>query len=165
MTLAFIGVSTIRISLILVAGLAVARLSRGRSASLRHAVLATAVCGAVVVPVLGTALPSWHLNWLSSLPAVATSPPSSSGSVSVETAFGAPPHLGPVTTQANGLPGPSPARLPRLLFWIWTAGVLLTGLNLLAGLVRLRSLSSKTHVVNSGPWIEGLRDVDADARC
>ena len=170
MTLAFIGVCTVRVSIILAAGLAVARLARGHSASLRHAVLATAVCGALAAPVLGTALPSWHPTWLSTLSTLSTlseiapTSPETPATVSVGTTVGLPTRLDSAVTRASAPANATAARLPRLLLWTWIAGALMIALNLVVGLARLRCLSNTTSVVAGGPWLDGLHALESDAR-
>src|SRR5262249_26779599 len=60
-TVTLFVLSTVKLSLVIVAGLGTASLLRGRSAALRHWVLAVALLCAAIVPALELVVPAWDL--------------------------------------------------------------------------------------------------------
>jgi beta-lactamase regulating signal transducer with metallopeptidase domain len=169
MMLAALALATLRVSALLAAGLLIASALRYRSAALRHSVVTTTVCGALLVPVLGLMLPSWHVQWpaagavpttmavggdnssgvgitervvLPSLPSAAASAPASGA-----------------TSQARMLSIAVPgATATWSAIAIWLLGVLLCALALATRLLRLARIARSATPVSEGVWTACLRD-------
>jgi beta-lactamase regulating signal transducer with metallopeptidase domain len=142
-----------KISLIVLAGLAASLLLRRRSAALRHWVLAVAVCCAAIVPLIEGIVPTWRLP------------------LAAPTAFE--PYLGaspePAVEGPTATPGASQgdaARrrratgpgfdldLTRALIPFWITGTLMSLGVLLVGIFRIRWLASRSRLVTRGKWSE-----------
>ena len=164
MTLAFMAAATIRTSLLLAAALAATYLLRGRSAALRHAVLATAIVGSLAIPALGLLLPAWGIAIPASAAADVATPANGAGASGVSTtiAFG---DLGQ-TDGSTARAERRGAELPAASFvaWCWAIGAALGLVGLLAGLGRLWWLSGTATRVTSGPWVDWLRERQHDTR-
>lgn len=141
----FLVAVVVDVTVILVAALAACPLLRRRSAALRHAVLASALAAAAVVPLLETMLPPWQLP----LPASRSSIVRSSG-------VGFAPESGDTAT-ATALPGVTVAAPPSIdwrnvAIATWAAGALVAFTGLALGLVRLRRMAARCMPVRSGCW-------------
>ncbi len=143
--------SALRVSLVTAITLLALVLLRGRSAAMRHWVLASATACALLMPVLQPLVPSWQV------------------AVPVPSPFildvGAP-------ATAAAVPGRAPApdaqsETPRawnvaaLLGWIWLGGTLLFAGALFAGLARLAWLASRATPVQNPLWRGQLRELSA----
>jgi TonB family protein len=135
---------TIRSSVVLLAGLAVSALLRGRSAALRHCVLAAAIVAAAAVAPLGRVLPAWDLQ----VRASATEPPPASG----------PPLTAAPTVVKEQPPAPRAGALP-LLAIVWAAGCGISALALLAGFARVLRIASRAVPVADGRWLRIAEEV------
>ncbi len=144
----------IKVSLIVLAGLAATVLLRGRSASLRHWVLATALVCAALTPALEQIVPAWHVPV--SLPWIQQQGDSST--------FGGqdPGHeanLAVSKAQATGS-GRQDDRVSRLLALTWAFGAAISLLALAAGFARLRRIASSSCRLSTGAWIDALSDLE-----
>jgi TonB family protein len=151
--------STMKVSLVVLVGLSAASLLRGRSAALRHWVLAATVLCALVTPVLELVVPSWGIA--AARFASATSDQSD----------GAP---APAPGVANGVielsetvnvgaPAPPPlVRARDLLTSVWIGGAIVSLLLLAIGLTRLVWLAVGAQRVSTGPWAAIARDVERE---
>jgi beta-lactamase regulating signal transducer with metallopeptidase domain len=152
-------VATIKASVIVVAALAATRVMRGRSAALRHSVLAAAVACAATMPLLGLIIPSWHVDLgIGSTVAAPTATSDTRG-----TAISASLTDGNETQTVITFEGPNgnPARPSgaNALVLVWIAG-LAAGLGLLiVGVCRLRWLESRSRRVVAGQWARIAEDV------
>lgn len=135
--------AAVRSSIVLLAGLAVSALLAGRSAALRHWVLAAAVFAAAAVAPLSLALPAWEV----AVPAVL--PPAAAPATPVQVTE-APAH-------ADAAARPAPDR-PVILF-VWTAGFLISAAILLTGVGHLARIASRARRVQHGPWMSMTRAV------
>jgi beta-lactamase regulating signal transducer with metallopeptidase domain len=137
----------IKISLILLCGLAAAEMLRRRSAAVRHWVLAAAVLCAGATPLLEPIVPSWHVPLH----------PSLFGRTVEPLTLVIPVHI---TTAAEDLASAPDSGFrqrvtaQRLLGWVWLAGAATSLLMLFIGLARLAGLTARAHAVERGPWIE-----------
>lgn len=152
---------TLRSSLLLgLAWLAVAGLRR-RTAALRHRVLATAVLGALALPLLSLVVPAWRVA-PAAAPAAVVQPLGSARAPEVATTLAFRPAAG-VTATGPALPARSfPGGPGQWLLAAWLAGSL-TGVCVLAvALLRLRHDARRATVVASGPWRDALDAMQAD---
>ena len=146
-----LGDLAIRSSIILLAGLALNALLGGRSAALRHWVLAAAIFAAAAVVPLTLALPAWEVSLPSPL-----SPP-------VSTQAG-PPLRVPVTSTAvaeGGHPKMPAVALFPLVAIIWATGFFVTATMLLTGVARLMRIGSRAERVQHGRWVRMTKTVAA----
>ena len=143
---------TIKVSLILLAGLAVAALLRRRSAAVRHWILAAAIACAAATPLFELVVPSWDVPLSSAA--------STRGVI-------------PMRTLADAAPPASPHAAPegraRLLALaaaasgtIWIAGAAISIAVLLAGLARLMWLAAGARRVQDERWMAIADDIARD---
>jgi len=144
----------IRSSVVLAAGLLIAAALRGRTAAVRHAVLAGAMLGAVtiapiqfVVPPLRVPLPS---------PSHAMPPTVDRGTALVRDADAA-------AFAIAGAAAPQPSvplkDRPPVVAIAWAAGVAVAMASLIAALVRLRQIARRATPVTEGPWSRLAQEV------
>ena len=143
----------IKVSLIVLSGLAAAGLLRRHSAALRHWVIAMAVSCAAVTPLLQLFAPTWTLPLPTSSSPAAIASVETIGAAAVE---GAPPHG---TTQALFAVArdSSEGSAPSLMFalrWIWLTGVAVSVCVLLVGFARLTWITSRAQRLRRGRWVE-----------
>jgi len=74
MTFGLLAALTVRMSVLLALALIAAVMLRRKPAALRHAVIATAVCGSLAVPVFSTVLPQWQVAVPASAPPLSSKP-------------------------------------------------------------------------------------------
>ena len=146
----------IKVSLIVLAGLALARVLRRRPAAIRHWALMTAILCAAAAPVLEWMLPSWGagrapVQQVAIVESSIALPGTAAGSSSVD----APRQL-EAATRSQGIPFIIGA-LPTL----WMLGVALTTCGVLLGLARLRWLAVHSVPLESGPWVERAAELAA----
>ena len=165
MTLIFLATTSIRVSVLLVLGLTAARLLTRWSAAIRHDVLATTIWCALVAPLLIAIMPAWHVTIGQNLQVAALlDAHREAPAASVETTFASAestPGLTPTTSRRSA--GRS-LDISTWLSWLWGVGALLSGLTLLAGLLHLHLIASRSVIVNGGAWNEGLRALQSDDR-
>src|SRR5690349_1847328 len=77
--------NTVRITLIILIGLVARLMLRGRSAAVRHWVLAVSILCAASAPMLGVVAPVWEISIFSAPPAAAADPKLSSTVITTET--------------------------------------------------------------------------------
>jgi beta-lactamase regulating signal transducer with metallopeptidase domain len=138
------GVDT---TIILACAFALTALMRRRSASLRHAVLATAVLAALAAPALERSVPRWTLlQWNDDAPSVSSAPlPVTSSSPAAD-------------PQAHVASRPRAVDAVTLIAGTWAVGAVSILLGLLLGFVRLQRLIGRSVPVRAGTW----RDVADD---
>ena len=141
---AFVLGATIKVSLIAALALVAARLLRGRSAAVRHWVLAIAVACAAVMPVLQFVVPAWKVPQLVDAGGVLATIQD-----------------GPVAaTAAVAAHGPTVlARAARAVGMVWLAGLAVGIAILAAGLARLAWLSSRATRIAGGPWHDAAAEL------
>jgi len=134
----------IKVSLLLVAGLAAAGLLRRRSAALRHRVLAAAIACAALMPLIGVLVPGWEVPLL---PASATA-----ASQPAVLQDGGPP-------APDGRPAASMKRVPGTVVWArallplaWGAGAIVAFALLATALLRLAWMASSARPVDDPRW-------------
>jgi beta-lactamase regulating signal transducer with metallopeptidase domain len=140
--------TTIKISFIVTAALAATTLLRGRSAAMRHFVLAVALACAAATPLVRVVAPAWQsasrLQLIDRPLAVFddSTAPAASGVVRVQ-------------------PGRaiSAAAVMRAVGIIWMTGVALAVAVLLVGLVRLSWIASHARRIVDGPWAEAANEI------
>ena len=147
--------ATLKVSLVLVAGLAAASLLRARSAALRHWVLATTIAAAMTVPLLEYVVPAWNVK-----PGRAAVATARHGQLPAEDARAFPStplehaELIEVSADSQDDAGSTP---PWWLAWTWMIGAVASVLVLVAGLGRLFWLASRAEKVQNEKW-SGLAD-------
>ena len=141
--------SALRVSVVTAITLLALVFLRGRSAAMRHWVLASATACALLLPVLQPLVPSWQ---------VAVPVPFTRDVGTPATAAAVP----------GGAPAPVAAsersrgwNVAALLGWIWLGGTLLFAGALSAGLARLAWLASRAAPVQNPLWRAQLRELSA----
>jgi TonB family protein len=129
--------AAIKVTVVAAAALCAASVLRGRSAAVRHWILAIAVCCAVVMPLLQFVVPAWHLQTVSDGGGVLTT----IQDVPVAATDAAVPATAPLLQRAALTAG-------RL----WLAGIAVNLLVLLTGLARLAWLACRSTPIVEGPW-------------
>jgi TonB family protein len=145
--------STIKVSLVVLFGLALAAMFKSRSAASRHWILAAAMLGAAITPFLQPIAPSWSVQV--NLPSAA--PPTLQSQRSGDTpAAGAPQTTSGQTSPTNASAGAWPLwrRLwdPALAGSIWLAGAVISLLVLALGFVRLAWIAAHSERIVYGKW-------------
>jgi beta-lactamase regulating signal transducer with metallopeptidase domain len=148
-----------KISLIILGGLAASFLLRHRSAALRHWVLAAAIVCAAAVPLFEAIVPAWRLP----IAAPAAFEPYVDDSQE-RVAVTAPPSRG-VSQNSAGRPA-TPANRTAFEFdfsgslvSIWIAGTLVSLSILVVGILRMRWLASRSRPVTRGRWSDLAEEV------
>jgi beta-lactamase regulating signal transducer with metallopeptidase domain len=129
-------------TLMLLTALAATRVLQRRAASLRHAVLATAVLAALATPILERGVPAWAVLQWNEVPLPASSSTFAASSSSRATVFTA---LPSPRLAIDGL---------KLIAATWAAGAVIGLLGLVVGFMRLQRLINRSTLVDSGPWRE-----------
>jgi len=150
--------STIKISLVILVGLALTLLLRRRSAAVRHWVLATTIGCAAAIPLLTAVAPSWSVGFPRSSP-VNPSPPKPAVAIG---------YVENVDVRApdpsrSGLQEPGRGRptIAQLLVAAWVMGAAINLAILFAGLGRLTRLASRARELGAGRWTELSRSLAA----
>jgi len=133
----------IKVTLVLIVGLAAAGLLRRRPAALRHQVLAVTIACCAVMPAVETLVPGWELPIL---PARAAPP---SQPAVLQDDAGASDDL---QQAAATSPAASAAWVLASLPLAWGAGALVGLLLLTVGLARLAWMASRARPIHDGPW-------------
>jgi TonB family protein len=141
-------------SAVLLIGLALMPLLRSRSAALRHWVLAGALICAAAVPFVGRLAPAWSAPLDLSFATRALSAPAAR-----TLAGGAEPTARAGESRAAAVPLAQTDRVATvgsLFMFVWLAGMALSLVALLAGLMRLGRLSRGAQLLASGPWVDAV---------
>jgi TonB family protein len=133
------------------AALALAALLRRQSAAVRHWILTVGVVCIAALPLLAFVVPSWHI------PVAAPAPPRADVHTGPVVAITIMPQDGAAAETAAAQAGPS-SLLPRLPAFVWVSGVMLSGLMLVVGLVRLRAIGRTATRVVDRRWLDLLDD-------
>jgi TonB family protein len=146
--------NTLKVSLVILAGLAVSRLLRRRSAAVRHWVLAVTILGALATPVLEQILPGWGIR----ADRFASASQDSPTGTPIAAANRAPIEFNETVDARPSTPPPlvSPA---GLIAPAWLLGAAFSLLVLSVGLARLAWLASRADRISTGPWAAIARDV------
>lgn len=150
--------NTLKVSLILAVALGAGCFLRGRSAALRHWVLAVAICCAAAFPLLGLIAPSWRI----AIGAASGSSQVSQTSSVVTTTFIQPQTSDdptPAGAETSDIHRPIELTIAGLVGAIWAAGAALSFLILLVGLMRLTWLSSRARPIDCGRWVEPAAEI------
>jgi TonB family protein len=140
----------VKTSVVVALALAACRVLRGSPAALRHWILAGAIAGAALVPVVRAALPGWPLQFEQAQIAYApTLRPTA-----------LPPVLTPRRTEAPSggtgtVEAPPPGSgftLADVLLAVWLAGAVCGLLLLAGGFARLARLARRGRAIEEGPW-------------
>jgi len=164
MTFALLAALTIRMSALLAVALLAGRLLRRKPAALRHAVLATAVCGSLAIPLLRAALPPWHVAILAR-PPLLSAPPVAAGGVMVSSEVAIVEPGGAMLSRRASAPArASIETTTSVLGWVWAAGAAASLLLLVVGFLRLNLLTRRAHTIDGGSWLEELRRLQRAGR-
>ena len=130
------------VSVVTALALLVCRALRHKPAAVRHLILAVSLGAAAVAPALEAAIPQWELPLLAG-PSV----PSSSLTLESE--------LSPTTAAVAIAPAPTPRlTLAAAVATVWGIGAFVVLAGLLAGIVRLTSMTRRCRPIRSGTWRE-----------
>lgn len=132
----------------LVAGAVLAAALNGRSAAVRHSVIAMSIAAALSIPALSFILPAWHVLPRPAPHAVASRPAPAKGDVDVTTEVMA----GDLAAAAPAGAARSPVAVERFALWTWALGTSVILLFMVTGLARLRWLAAHARPVSGGPW-------------
>jgi TonB family protein len=149
--------STVKVSLVIAAGLALALVLRQRSAALRHAVVAASIVCALALPALARVVPAW--GW--SLPEIAAVHPQPAAVLS-RAVPAVPDGTLEVSESVAVAAEPRRGGAMPLLVRTWLAGAGFNILVVLTGLVRLAWLASRARRLESGPWVEIARGIGSN---
>ena len=142
--------STLKVSLVVLAGLGVAALLRRRSAAARHWVIAASLLCALVLPIIELLVPAWGVSFARS----------AAPRVGVSESFVLPEEAGAAAAHQPAQPAatvtplvPSTAgTIVQLVTPAWMLGVSLGVFVLIVGLTRLTWLAARARPVATGPW-------------
>ncbi len=153
--------STLKVSLVVLAGLGAATALRNRSAAARHWVLAASLLCAMAMPALELVVPAWGIRVPRLTPAEQTTPRVASQRAPVpETSDAAPVEIAEtVVVPSVGEPR---AGLSRLVMPAWMVGVGLSLFILAVGLTRLTWLASRARPVAPGTWTRLAGEIGRD---
>ena len=135
---------------VLTVGLAAVLLLRRRAAALRHAILASSLLVAPLIPATGLVSPAWQIP---ALDAWLTSDPGEVSTLRWLQEAPAPVPATPGAPAASAAPPVAPLLTPvTLLAGIWLAGVAAGLLHLLVGMRRLSKMTGETLPVAAPAW-------------
>jgi TonB family protein len=150
--------ATVKVSLVIAAGLALAVVLRQRSAALRHAVVAAAILCALTLPALARVVPAW--GWpLPEIAATRATPAALASGTEAPRDTGAAFEVADTVSVAAA--SQQRSTVP-LLVGVWLTGAGLSALVLLTGLLRLAWLASRARRLESGPWVEIADGIASD---
>jgi TonB family protein len=141
---------TLKVSLVIIVGLAAAAALRGRSAALRHWVLATTIAAAMAVPLLESVVPAWNIQ---PGPVAAPARQQPVGTArSAEPSEGASLEFTETVTATIDRRAAAMWGTARLLTSAWILGAAGSLLILLIGLSRLFWIASRAEPVRADNW-------------
>jgi TonB family protein len=143
--------STLKVSVVILTGLAIAAALRNRSAAARHAVVASSIVCALALPVLEQIVPRW--GWSSrTQPTVSRTAPTGAATIETPQPAGEPIEFSAaVRADASATP---PSRITSAIAPAWLAGAGIGLLLLAIGLGRLTWLASSARRIESGTWTD-----------
>ena len=152
--------STLKVSLVVLAGLVVATALRKRSAAARHWVLAASLLCAMAMPALELVVPAWGTFLPLSAPVAQSTPRASSSAFPANTSDAAPIEFAETVVVPSG-GGPIDG-LSRLVVPAWTIGAGLSLFVLAVGLTRLTWLASRARPVEAETWTRLADEIGRD---
>jgi TonB family protein len=147
----------LKASLVAAAALVLTSLLRAQSAAIRHWILAVAICCVAALPLLTIVAPRWHLPVGPS-----SQPPAGAPAVATEVT------ILPQTGDQAQPPGPAQPRSDRftpavpvasIIVVLWLAGAGVSGLLLILGLIRLRSIARSAERLDRGRWVDLVHEL------
>jgi TonB family protein len=148
--------ATIKVSVILLCGLAAAAAAGRKSAAVRHWILSVAVICAIGAPLAGLFVPSWHIG-LGRSAFAATTRAESDAPAAMQLSTGL---QAAVDSRSNG--GHPTEMVRRLLGPVWLAGAAANLLILLVGLGRLAWLAARSERVLAPKWTVAADDISIE---
>lgn len=146
LTLGFLFACTLKATILLTSTWVATAAFGRKSAALRHQVWAAGILGSLILPLLLLPPPMWHTTVLRTASGLWTH----SQAVAVYVALKGLPSM---VVEARGA---LLSKLPRFLVLAWASGVLCIVLKLIAGLLRLRSLSASSRSLPEEHWMRPL---------
>jgi TonB family protein len=150
--------STIKVSLILLLALGLMPLLRGRSASVRHWILSTALLCATTAPVVQLLVPSWHLP-IGLTFGRDVAPESGVARLQTPIATGATAMADASELRTQGPLRKDPFTFAAVLRWLWIVGTVLANVVLVVGVVRLARLASGARRIIDGVWVDRAEEI------
>ncbi len=141
---------TLKVSLVVLAGLGVAALLRRRSAAARHWVIAASLLCALAMPALELIVPAWGMSLARSTPQGAV-PPHAAGTPTPAPAGDVRP-TEIAETATVSVPAARGRDVTRLVAPAWMLGACFGLFVLIVGLTRLTWLAARARPVATGPW-------------
>ena len=154
---------TLRVLAVLVAALTGAYFCRGRSAAVRHFILAAGVVAALLSVPFGTLMPAWTVAVPAARSAsvgVGATPRGAAFDLAVRVAVPAPAAVGAAANRGGALPWWRQAAVWATVLWLMGAAAV--GLWLVAGLIGLRRASARTAPLDDARWLRMRDTVAAD---
>ena len=153
--------STLKVSLVVLVGLALATALRNRSAAARHWVIAASLLCAMAMPLLELVVPAWGLSvFNASAPPVVAQPVQPS--TALEPAPGATAPFEFSDTARVQVPASEQSGVSRFVIPAWLLGAGLSLVVLAIGLTRLTWLASRARPVEAGPWTRLADEIGRD---
>src|SRR5262249_42565122 len=151
----------LKASLVAAAALAATTLLRAQSAAVRHWVLTVSIVCVAALPLLAVIVPPWPIPVATA--ALARAADDSSSTVSVSTM--------PQSAAGQDRPEPSNQKVQAerpyaslvplrvALLPVWMGGAVVSGLVLIVGLLRLRTIAAAATRLDAGRWADLIADV------
>jgi beta-lactamase regulating signal transducer with metallopeptidase domain len=147
-----LGATIVDVTVVLALALAAVLVLRRRSAALRHAILGAAIAAALSVPAVEQSVPvflvelPWAESQITASPLQwAPAPPAAT--IEVEPSPSAEP----------------PLRVRDVALLAWALGAIVVLAGLITGIIRLRLVTRRCRVIESGPWRERASDLSRRA--
>jgi TonB family protein len=145
--------NAVKSAAIVAVALGVLPLLRHRTAAMRHTVLAAALIGAGLAPLMRPLVPAWAV-------------PVSLDAIAAADGAESPGHSTPdvAAVARAGAPASALSALPGIILTLWVAGALAGMIALMLGCIRLKRLVSRAQPIGSGAWITCADEIRRDYR-
>ena len=142
---------TLKTSAMLLLALAIVSLLGRRSAALRHWILATALLGAAVMPLVQPVVPTWRLPEVLRGHEMVRPDPQSAARLSTDDSAIA--HRAPEVAATTALP------LATAVVATWLLGVLVCLCSLVVGIRRLTRVAARARRIENGAWADRVEEI------
>jgi TonB family protein len=157
----------LKASLVAAAALAVTTLLRAQSAAVRHWILTVSVVCVAALPLLTVIVPTWQVPIATSAPSPAADRSSSTVSVAIMPQTGTDSEPAAVRGQKSDdfslLPVHFSLFTSNVFLLLWLSGVAVSGLVLIVGLIRLRTIAAGARRLDTGHWADLVAQIAREA--